>query len=322
MNRLAIVIPAYKATYLARTLRSIREQHASGFAVYVGDDCSPEDLERICLPFAAGMPLHYHRFPENLGRTAIVDQWKRCVALTAEPWVWFFSDDDVMEPGCITAFFEALRAGEGACDVYRFNTRWIDKDDHVIRENAPWPPYQDALDFVRQKLRLERMSTACEYVFSRGAYAREGGFVDFPLAWCSDDATWAALAGDKGICTLAGPRVRWRLSGANLSTGNSRFKREKVDALLQYFAWLNDRYGHRFSPSALPEFYAEQRNFLFQQLRELRTFFGPGEYFTLGRAARRLWHAPPGPVLRYLNELNRTRLGKKYRSLHQYLTSR
>ena len=41
---LAIVIPAYKAAFLGRTLASIAAQTDRHFVVYVGDDASPHDL--------------------------------------------------------------------------------------------------------------------------------------------------------------------------------------------------------------------------------------------------------------------------------------
>ena len=47
MKRLAIIIPAYKATFLSAALDSISAQTCKDFTLYVGDDCSPEPIGNI-----------------------------------------------------------------------------------------------------------------------------------------------------------------------------------------------------------------------------------------------------------------------------------
>ena len=45
LTKLAIIIPAYKAAYLDRTLDSLSQQTDKEFSIYIGDDNSPYDLE-------------------------------------------------------------------------------------------------------------------------------------------------------------------------------------------------------------------------------------------------------------------------------------
>lgn len=54
------------------------------------------------------------------------------------------------------------------------------------------------------KLQGKIDSAAVEYVFSREIWQSAGGFVHFPMAWCSDDATWAALPVMRGCYFFAG----------------------------------------------------------------------------------------------------------------------
>lgn len=69
MKRLAIIIPAYKENFLFETLQSLANQTNKDFNVYVGDDCSPYDLQSIVSRFEDRLDIHYVRFSENLGRT-------------------------------------------------------------------------------------------------------------------------------------------------------------------------------------------------------------------------------------------------------------
>jgi len=122
---LAIIIPAYKGSFLAEALASIAAQTDRRFRVYVGDDASPEDLRKICDEFQADIDLKYCRFEEKFGGKSLVDQWCRCIELSTEPWIWLFADDDVMEKGCVDCFYRGLEETRGAYDVYRFNTLTI-----------------------------------------------------------------------------------------------------------------------------------------------------------------------------------------------------
>jgi len=73
---LAIVIPAYKAAFLGRTLASIAAQTDRHFVVYVGDDASPHDLADICAGFAGAMALRYHRF-DHPRASGAAGEWRR-----------------------------------------------------------------------------------------------------------------------------------------------------------------------------------------------------------------------------------------------------
>src|ERR1039457_4715108 len=138
-QKLAIVIPAYKTKFLRESLQSIAGQTNRNFQLYIGDDGSPEPVADIVREFSKKLPLKYHRFDHNLGGTSLVQQWERCVRLSQEPWVWLFSDDDVMEPDCVASFYRTLAATNGEFDVYRFNTLVIGENDQPLRLNPPHP---------------------------------------------------------------------------------------------------------------------------------------------------------------------------------------
>ena len=236
---LAIIIPAFKADFFAAALASIARQQVKNFKVYVGDDASPADLWRICQPFASQLDLHYVRFETNLGQRDLVAHWNRCVQLSTEPWVWLFSDDDLMEPACTARFQEAICKQGNRAEVFHFNVTKIDGAGAVLAQLPVFPAQLSGRAFAQARLQFALQSFAPDFVFSRAAFDRVGGFVNFPLAWCSDDASWVAIAGGKGICTLDGPKVHWRLSGQNISAKSPNSHAQMFQALVQYLAWLN-----------------------------------------------------------------------------------
>lgn len=235
---LAIVVPAYKARFLREALKSIVEQTDRNFRVYIGDDASPEAIGEIVHEFSNALPIVFRRFEKNLGRISLVQHWERCILMSHEPWIWLFSDDDVMEPGCVEKFFREQLATEGRHDLYRFNTASINGDGSALTENAPHPQNETGPDFLVSRLRGGRTSTAQELIFSRAAWEQAQGFPDFPLGWASDDAFIALLGADKTIRTIPGPRVRWRLSGHNISKDNSpATAAQKLQACREFVEW-------------------------------------------------------------------------------------
>ena len=85
---MAIVIPAYKGRFLKETLDSIAVQaHKDEFVLYIGDDASPERLDKIVESYQNKVNLVYHRFSENMGGKDLVAHWERCIQLSAEPFI-------------------------------------------------------------------------------------------------------------------------------------------------------------------------------------------------------------------------------------------
>ena len=236
-DTLAIIVPAYKGRFLSEAVKSILAQTDQRFRLYVCDDQSPENLQAIINPLIAGTNHLYHKFADNMGAVSLADQWSRCVRLTSEPWVWVFSDDDVMEPECVAAFYAALEKYQPDTSVYRFNTLSVDENGRVIRVNQPHPQFESPIQFAYHRLRNERLSFAPEYLFARAAFDKAGGFLPLPAAWGSDDASWMIFSGDKPIVTIPTARIRWRNSADNIS-GQKSTGTMKVDGALGYLQWL------------------------------------------------------------------------------------
>lgn len=235
---LGVVIPAYKLRFLDRALASLANQTDRGFRVYLGDDASPEDLRSICLKWNDKLDLHYTRFTENLGGTDLVAQWNRCIALAREEWIWLFSDDDEADPNCIAAWRAALAASPRS-RVFHFDVVQIDGKNEVIRETQSFPENLSARQFMLARFHGQLSSYAPDYIFNRAALQQAGGFRSFPLAWCSDDATWATLSAQIPICAIRGAKVRWRLSGLNISSLRPELAPQKIAACIEYLTWVD-----------------------------------------------------------------------------------
>jgi glycosyltransferase involved in cell wall biosynthesis len=241
-HSLTIVIPYYKLRYFEAALESLARQTDKKFSVFIGDDGSPENPAALIAKFRDRLEISYRRFSENLGHRSLTEHWNRCVRETSSEWVWLFSDDDVASADCVEVFKKSLAAAQNACDVFRFNTKVMDDREKIIHQPPPHPAWETSEKFALAKIADGRNSCAIEYIFRRQVFDAAGGFVDFPLAWCSDDASWIAFSRRTGIRTMTGGEVLWRQSDLNLSSPNPKNSGKKLAAWRSYFLWVKKEF--------------------------------------------------------------------------------
>jgi len=303
-DSLAVVIPAFKVKYLRATLNSLAEQTDRRFQVVVGNDGGPVEIDDICREFAARVDLRYHRWPENLGGRSLTSHWQRCIDLTNARWIILLGDDDQLDPACVEAF-HACRVQGGDFDLYRFDTRQVDAHGRVLRENPLHPAVSSSTDFLRERFK-GHSSYANEFVFDRYHFQASGGFVEFPMAWCSDDATWVRLGLRTGMARIAGPKVSWRLSGDNISSFNLGTARRKMQVFLDFFDWLEQMAGPDGPGLQLGhDVRCASAEFFNYRLAQSGVALSPGEVW---RTARRLARFSGVPLARLLVRLSRVSL--------------
>ena len=237
-NNLAIVIPAYKSTFLPAVLDSIAAQTCKDFTLYVGDDCSPNNIGEIVDKYRDKINIVYKRFESNLGGRDLVAQWERCIDMTQEEeWIWLFSDDDVMERNCVEEFYKAV---DEKSMYYHFNVRQIDTVGKVIREMPKYPKRISAKEFLDMKTEGRLSSFVVEFIFNKDFFLSAGRFVNFDLAWGSDYITILKLAGkNDGIVTIPKAMVNWRSSDENISPNKSpEILKRKMMSVVDNLKWI------------------------------------------------------------------------------------
>lgn len=238
-QKLAIVIPAYKTKFLRESLRSIASQTDQRFQLYIGDDCSPADIQAIARSALGTRPFAFKRFEKNLGGTALARHWDRCVALANEPWIWLFSDDDLMDDNCVAAFYKFLETGGDEADVLRFDAWTVDEASRIVGLHSLQPDRESGLEFAYGHMMGWRHLFMQQHVFRRRAFDEAGGFLDLPLAWATDDAAVIAMGQKKPIRRIPDARVSWRKSRQNITPDRSlKMRKEKLRADCLFLHWL------------------------------------------------------------------------------------
>lgn len=286
MKQLAIIIPAYKETFLRKALESIASQTCKDFTLYIGDDCSPYDLKSIVSDFTDKIDIVYKRFDTNLGGKDLVAQWERCVNLSnAEPYIWLFSDDDIMEPRCVEKFIQLSDYDKNNYLIH-FDITVINGNGDVVKQQEPYPKIQTAIEYLDGKLFEKRnISYVVEFVLSRSLYEKCGGFQKFDLAWGSDFITWLKVAGVcNGIMSIAGEncRVKWRSSDQNISPNKSKpILLRKLNSTIESTAYIKKwlilqgfRYSFKYSKYVWGEIRRNRKLLNNDDIKELSKRYG------------------------------------------------
>jgi glycosyltransferase involved in cell wall biosynthesis len=240
MYKLAIVIPAYKGKFFDQALLSIANQTSNRFTLYIGDDCSPDDLFSIAKKYYERISIVYKHFNENLGGKNLVAQWERCIDLIKdEEWIWLFSDDDIMDSNCVERFYTSLEQTPDF-DLFKFNLNQIDELGNIIGKSDIKGEIISSEEFLKYRLRRGSISYVVEYIFRKSHFFKLERFQPFDLAWGSDDATWIKLGKRKGIKIINDATVYWRKSTLNITPNNKDLVllERKFNSLIEFSRWI------------------------------------------------------------------------------------
>lgn len=241
---IAIIIPYYKIDYFEQTLHSLSLQTNKNFTVYIGDDASPNSCVPLLKQYEEKIDFIYHRFENNLGNTSLVNHWERCIALSnQEEWLMILGDDDVLAKNVIEEFYKTINKIKD-CNVIRFASQVINKD--FISDTFYHPMYENAVDFILRKIKNETRSSLSEYIFKRNVYNKYK-FVDFPLAWYSDDRAWIEFSENKKIYTINNAIVSIRISNQSISgkKDNIALKNKAQELFLNYLLNVKNNYAKK-----------------------------------------------------------------------------
>lgn len=232
---LGIIIPYYKLTFFEATLQSLADQTDKRFSVYIGDDASPEDCTSLLQRFEVQFDFIYHRFETNLGSISLTQQWERCIALTKnEQWLMILGDDDTLGENCVSSFYEnEVQINRNKSNVVRYACEVINAQGIVFLGPYFHPKLELASGFYCRKVKNQTRSSLSEYIFKKEVYTKYK-FINYPLAWHSDDKALIDFSENLPIYTINEAIVYVRYSDLNISGRRDNIE-QKLSATFQFY---------------------------------------------------------------------------------------
>ncbi|MDN3618943.1 glycosyltransferase [Polaribacter undariae] len=229
---LAIVIPYYKIDFFKENLDSLSNQTDKRFKVYIGNDNSKDNPEKLLLK--CDFEYTYKKFETNLGGISLVKQWERCLEmLEEEKWVMILGDDDVLGENVVEEFYKNItKVEEHNINVIRCATIKINETAEDISKLYKHPVIEKSTDFIFRKSR----SSLSEYIFKKEKVDTIK-FKDFPLAWYSDLLAVLEFSNFSNVFTINNSFVSVRVSDLSIS-GMKTNTDKKWKARFKYYYYL------------------------------------------------------------------------------------
>lgn len=245
----SIAIPAYKSTYLADAIQSALSQTYSNIELVIVDDDSPNDLISIVAQFDDPR-IHYYRNEVNLGSQNVVKNWNRCLEYAHGEFFTLLCDDDLLEPDFVSDLL-ALARKYPQCNVFHARRKVINEATGNCSEDDAWPEWESLDTFYDNKLKWIRLHTISEWMF-RTAHIAPMKYIEFPVAWGSDDISIINFAKEGGIASSSKVLAAFRYNDEHLSKADTRMV-EKAKARILNFYWVgeffhNDKYYPEYMP--------------------------------------------------------------------------
>lgn len=238
MAKYSFVLPAYKSTFLKEAIDSILAQTYQDFELIIVNDASPENLDSIVQKYNDPR-ISYYVNEQNVGGIDLVAQWNHSISYATGEYLILASDDDVYLPTYLEKM-DVLTQNYPNVYVFRPRIQIIDKNGNIqringcISEKVSWIEYWYFWDIIG--------SSIGHFIFNRKKLIENGGFVNFPMGWGSDDATVLKI-GYNGICFNSNILYSFRMSGENISSkyNDHRTVLNKIKARKQFYDWLKEQ---------------------------------------------------------------------------------
>ncbi|MGI0107858.1 glycosyltransferase family 2 protein [Salinimicrobium sp. WS361] len=245
-HKIAVVIPFYKIAFFEECLSSLASQSNKNFNVYIGNDASNEDPNRIIEKFERALNISYKRFEINLGQKSLTKQWERCLALIEkEEWFILLGDDDYLSDNYVQKFYANINLiKKYGLKVVRYASQEINEKGEVISKRFEHPVFQTFNDAFSMRFFEGSRSSLSEYIFSVEQY-KKYGFRDLPLAWHADDLAWLEYSEFGDIFTINKATAFFRISTLNISRPNYLLE-EKANTQYCFFEIIVKEYLNKF----------------------------------------------------------------------------
>lgn len=252
MTRYTFLVPVYKGKYLDHMLQSIKDQTFTNFKVIISDDCSPENIKQTCEQYLKDSRFSYRRNKKNIGGHSLIEHWNMLINMCDTEYLIMASDDDVYNIRFLEEV-DRLANKYKKVDLIRARTCRINEDGELYAKDPCYEEYENSIEFYSNSFNYGRIHCIGNYVFKTQSLIKIHGFVNFPLAWYSDDAT-VLSCGLNGVANTSAILFCFRTSPYNISNDKKIDRataKKKINATCSFYEWMKNFTEHISVPSTL-----------------------------------------------------------------------
>lgn len=215
MLKFSILIPVIKGKFLATAIESVLKQTYSDWEMIVYNDCSPDNIDEIIRQYNDSR-IKYFKSDKNLGSEDPSKTWNTMLPLASGQYICLLGDDDYISDNYLEEIQKLILRYKNV-DIFRVQLKRVNEKNEVIFSGDLLPEHESWGQFLYQRIVKNRVQSTTEFILKKKALLDIGGYVNFPLAWGSDDATYLLLAKNNGIASTNKAYAYWRKSLLNIS---------------------------------------------------------------------------------------------------------
>lgn len=232
----SFIMPAYKAKFLHKAIDSILKQTFHDFELVIVNDASPEQIKNIVNQFP-DKRVRYEENKTNIGGKDLVANWNHCIQFAQNDYIILATDDDMFDPKFLESATQMIKK-HPSVDLIRSGVKKIDEQEKILDFEFPLKEYMTCQEFTLFWAKGGAISCVSNYIYRKTAL--KNGFISFPYAHLSDDAT-ALLLSKNGIACIPENHMSFRVSTINLSNlSNYRLALEQLHATELFMTWYCD----------------------------------------------------------------------------------
>jgi glycosyltransferase involved in cell wall biosynthesis len=232
----SFIMPAFKAKFLKTAIESILKQSYSNFELVIVNDVSPENLKEV-VDYFSDNRIIYKENESNIGGTDLVANWNHCIKYAHNDYIILSTDDDTYESDFLLEATKLIKKHPNV-NLIRSGVKKIGEKDQVLDIEFPLKEFMTSREFALCWAKGITISCVSNYIFKRESLIAMGGFVSFPHAHFSDDATALALT-NNGVANIQKNCMNFRMSNLNLSNrGDYRIAIQQIKATDEFMSWF------------------------------------------------------------------------------------
>jgi len=236
----SIIIPVAKETYLADAIQSVVTQNDNGFnpELIIVNDTNSDIITEIVQNFKNRYPLidiKYFINKKNSGKHYPTNTWNQGLNYATGDYTILLGDDDLLGKGYLKEVRKVIKIFPKAT-LIRTKLLEIDENGNPIKLGWNNVLEESWVEYIYYRNKYLRPQSTSEFIAKTEVLKSIGGYVKYPNAWGSDDATWISLARKSKFVISTNEVVAcWRRHPESISM--NKITKKMLITLLDLLKW-------------------------------------------------------------------------------------
>lgn len=240
MSEICIYIPITRTDFLDQTFSSVLKQTCQDFHLLVMDNTvnGHNEVKEKYEKYFGNIPqASLIVTPHHLGDGDPTQSWNYGLDYIHTDYFTLLGDDDELAPNYVEEMMNLMTSHPDA-PIYRCQVHMINEKGQITKYGQLLPQRISWDEYIYNRKVYKHIQSTSEFCINTHALKNIGGYLSFPFAICSDDASYITLMLSGNMLSTNTTYAYWRRHGSNISMRVSY--KNRVSALDKYYHYIQD----------------------------------------------------------------------------------